>query len=90
MNHENSNIEARIVAIEARNDKKDLDKAWERSWTRKLFIVMMTYIFASLYLYVIGARQPFLNAIVPASGFMLSHLSLKQVEDLWRTHVRKK
>ena len=90
MNHEKSNIEARIIAIEARNDKKDLDKAWEKSWTRKLFIMMMTYLFASMYLYVIAAPTPFLNAIVPSFGFLLSHLSLKQIEDLWRTHVRKK
>lgn len=83
-------IETRLQIIERRNNTKDLDKAWEKSWTRKLFIMIMTYFFASLYLYVIGARDPFLNAIVPSFGFLLSHLSLKQIEELWRTHVRKK
>ena len=83
-------IETRLQIIDRRNNTKDLDKAWEKSWTRKLFIMFMTYFFASLYLYVIGARAPFLNAIVPSFGFLLSHLSLKQIEELWRTHVRKK
>ncbi len=82
-------IQSRLEAIEQRNQTKDIDKAWERSWTRKLFIVAMTYLFASLYLFLIGAPKPYLNAIVPSAGFMLSHLSLKQIEDLWRKHVNK-
>jgi amino acid transporter len=82
-------IQKRLEVVEVRNRNKDLDKAWERSWSRKLFIVSMTYLFASLYLYLIGAPTPFINAVVPAGGFMLSHLSLKQIEDLWLKHVKK-
>jgi amino acid transporter len=82
-------IQKRLEVVEVRNRNKDLDKAWERSWSRKLFIVAMTYLFASLYLYLIGAQTPFINAVVPAAGFMLSHLSLKQIEELWLKHVKK-
>jgi hypothetical protein len=79
----------RLEVIEKRNHHKDLDKAWERSWTRKMFIALATYIFAAGYLYWIKASTPLLSAIVPSAGFVLSHLSLKQVEDLWLKHVKK-
>jgi hypothetical protein len=77
-------LEARIAAIEARNDKVQRDKAWETSWTRRISIAMLTYIVVVAYLSIIGNGQPFINALVPPAGFILSTLVLKSIRDFWQ------
>ena len=44
-------IEDRINKIEQRNKKVELDKAWEISWTRKICIMILTYIIVVIYFY---------------------------------------
>lgn len=78
------NIEERITAIEARNKRVELDKAWETSWTRRLSIAGLTYIVIAIYLIVTGHDQPFINAIVPPVGFILSTLVLRRVRRIWQ------
>ena len=38
-------IEERINRIEERNKRVELDKSWETSWTRKVCIMILTYIY---------------------------------------------
>lgn len=78
--------EQRLSAIEARNKRVELEKAWETSWTRRLTIGVMTYIVVALYLMAIGNERPFINALVPPIGFVLSTLLLKRVRELWQKH----
>lgn len=76
--------EKRLTAIEKRNAKVELDKAWETSWTRRISIFLLTYIVVVIYLHIIHNDKPFINAFVPAIGFFLSTLVLKQIRVIWQ------
>ncbi len=78
-----ASLEERVVKLEARNKRVELDKAWETSWTRRLLILVLTYIILGLYLWVIGVSNAWLNAIVPSIGFVLSTASLTWFRKLW-------
>ena len=77
-------LEKRVEAIEKRNQKVEQDKAWETSWTRRLSIGVMTYGVVGTYLVIIHNERPFINALVPAIGFVLSTLLLKNIRDIWQ------
>lgn len=77
-------IEKRIAAIESRNTRVELDKAWETSWTRRISIGLLTYGVIVIYLLVINNDKPFINAAVPTVGFLLSTLVLRQIRELWQ------
>ncbi len=77
-------VESRIAAIELRNKKVELDKAWEVSWTRRIVISLLTYIVVASYLLSIGNDKPFVNAIVPVVGFLLSTLLLPWFKSVWQ------
>lgn len=76
-------LEIRIDKIESRNRKVEIDKAWEMSWTRKISIALFTYLVVGLYLNVIGASNPWINAIVPMTGFIISTISLGVIKNAW-------
>ena len=78
------NIEERIKKIEDRNTRVALDKKWEISWTRRICIMIITYIVVIIYSYVINKyTNIFLSSLVPVIGFTLSTLSLKLVRKIW-------
>jgi len=79
-----NNLEKRIETIEKRNGRVALDKTWETSWTRKISIAVLTYFVVLIYLVVIGNDSPWINAIVPPTGFVLSTLALGQVRSIWQ------
>ncbi len=83
-------LEQRIEAIEKRNQKVELDKSWETSWTRSLTIIAFTYVLLGSYMWAIGVSQPLLNAIVPTLGFTLSTLSLPYIRNIWENKKNKK
>lgn len=76
-------LEKRIAKIEDRNKKVEIDKNWETSKIRILIIIIMTYIFATLYLKIADTTNPFLGSVVPCVGFLLSTQSLKVIKKLW-------
>lgn len=76
-------LEERIRAIEKRNKKVELDKTWEQSWTRKTLVAIFTYLAIALYLKFIVEIEPWLNAIVPTIGFLLSTLILPYFKTIW-------
>lgn len=82
-------LEKRIEAIEARNKKVEADKAWEISWTRRISIAILTYIVIAVFLIVIHKPQPFINALVPPIGFLLSTLVMSRVRNFWQSSRRK-
>jgi|GEM_PF-132197 len=73
----------RIALIEERNRRVELDKAWETSWTRRAAIAVLTYIVIVIMLVLINAENPWLGALVPVLGFLLSTLSLPFIKRLW-------
>lgn len=76
-------LEEKVYLIEQRNKRVEIDKAWEISKLRIAIIIIITYIFASLYLAIADTTNPFLGAFVPCLGFLLSTHSLKLVKKWW-------
>lgn len=76
-------LEAEIKQIKARNHKVEGDKAWETSWLRRILIIIFTYIFAVLWLTLADTTNPFLGAIVPCAGFLLSTLTIYSIKTLF-------
>lgn len=82
-------LNKRIINIEIRNKRVELDKAWECSWTRRILILILTYAIALLYLKIADTTNPYLGALVPCLGFFISTLTLKLVKNLWIKKYRK-
>ena len=76
-------LEERVDIIEARNVRVAADKAWETSLVRKLAISLLTYVVIGIYLTLIRKEQPWVNALVPVLGYLLSTLVLAEVKATW-------
>ena len=76
-------LEKRLAAIEARNERVELDKAWETSWSRRISIMLLTYLVVVAYLHFVVRIDPWINALVPVLGFLLSTLTLSALKDYW-------
>lgn len=82
-------IEERIAKIEERNKRVELDKTWETSWTRKICIMILTYIVVIIYSYLIrNIDNVFLSSLVPVIGFTLSTLFLSIVRKVWEKKAK--
>ena len=74
--------------LEERNNKVELDKRWETSWTRKICIMVLTYIIVIIYSYIVrNYDNILLSSLVPVIGFTLSTLSLKVVRKIWEKQI---
>ncbi len=82
-------IEKEILNIKERNKKVELDKTWETSLFRKVIIAVLTYFVIVLFFCTANLSKPFINAIVPTLGFLLSTLSLPLFRKLWINIIRK-
>ena len=76
-------LEKKIEKIEERNKRVEADKAWETSNLRKILIIILTYIFAVLYLTIADTTNPFFGAVVPCVGFYLSTQTIKIIKKIW-------
>ncbi len=83
-------LEKRVHAIEQRNKRVEQDKAWETSWSRKIAILITTYVMLAIYFAFVLRVNPWINAIVPTIGFFLSTLSLPFFKRLWSTYIHNK
>ncbi len=78
-----SELKKEIESIKKRNLSVEADKAWETSATRKMLVALFTYLAISIYMWAIDISRPWLNAIVPTVGFLLSTLTLQYFKSLW-------
>jgi hypothetical protein len=85
-----NNLEQRIQKIEERNQRVENDKMWETSWTRRILLAAFTYLAIGLYLRVIEISRPWINAIVPTVGFMISTLTMPLFKKIWLKFMRSK
>ena len=76
-------LEDEIEAIKSRNRSVEIDKKWEISWLRRILIAIFTYLSIGIYMWAININLPWLNAIVPTAGFLLSTLSMPYFKKLW-------
>ena len=86
-----SEIEQKIKNIEERNKRVELDKKWETSWTRKICIMVLTYIVVITYSFLVrNYDNILLSSLVPVIGFTLSTFSLKLVRKIWEKKIISK
>jgi len=83
MQEEIDKLKIEIDKIKSRNEAVEADKSWETSFFRRALLIIFTYLAVGLYLAAIKVSNPWLNAIVPAVGFMLSTLTLNFFKRLW-------
>ncbi|OHA58508.1 MAG: hypothetical protein A2571_01905 [Candidatus Vogelbacteria bacterium RIFOXYD1_FULL_44_32] len=80
-------IKQELGEIQERNRRVEADKAWETSWTRKILIAGLTYVVIVLFFLSADIPRPFVNAIVPTLGFILSTLSVPVVKRWWVKYI---
>lgn len=78
-----SEIAQEIERLKERNRRVEQEKAWEVSWARVSVIMVITYFTAAIFLLLVGAERPWLGAVVPALGFLLSTRSLPFIKSWW-------
>ncbi|OGH94393.1 MAG: hypothetical protein A2538_01160 [Candidatus Magasanikbacteria bacterium RIFOXYD2_FULL_41_14] len=82
-------LESEINEIKTRNQRVETDKAWETSIARKLVVAILTYLVIVIFFYSADLPRPWLNAIVPTSGFLLSTLTLPIFKNWWIKKFKK-
>lgn len=78
-----------VDKIKARNERVEMDKAWETSWTRRLLILVLTYFVVVIFFFVTNLPKPFINSLVPTLGFFLSTLTVPWVKASWLSRKNK-
>ena len=87
---EENQIEKEIQNIKERNKKVEKDKAWETSLTRRICIMILTYIVVLFYSYMVkNITSIWLSLLIQVIGFALSTLSLKIIRKIWEIHIEK-
>jgi hypothetical protein len=76
-------IEVELAEIKNRNQRVELEKAWETSTFRKVAILCVTYVLISIVFYSIGVSRPETNAIVPTIAYFLSTLTFPKLKSCW-------
>lgn len=76
-----------IEKIHERNARVATDKAWEGSKLRRGMIAATTYVVVAAVLFVSGSEHPFIGAIVPPIGYVLSTLTLPVVKNIWIENI---
>lgn len=84
-----SNLEEQIADITLRNQRVEADKAWETSKVRIGTIAAIVYVVAVTLMWSLGVEQVWLNASIPALGFILSTISLPPLKQWWLHRVYK-
>lgn len=78
-----SSLQKELDTIKLRNRRVEQDKAWETSTARKVAISILAYLTISLFFITLKIEKPFIGAIVPTLGFLLSTLSLPIIKKVW-------
>jgi len=81
-------IKKDLAEIKERNRRVELDKAWEISLARKVLVAVLTYIVIVFFFCVSDLGNPFINAIVPTLGFLLSTFSIPVFKDWWIKRIK--
>lgn len=77
------NYDEEINKIHCRNHKVEADKAWETSNTRKIVVAVLTYFVMICVMYVLKMENPFISAVIPTLGFILSTISADLIKNIW-------
>lgn len=81
-------LKREIDKIKERNRRVEADKAWETSWTRRLFVAISTYILIVLLLVVVKVERPWETALIPTVAYVVSTLTLGILKNWWLERKR--
>lgn len=76
-------LEEELRQVGIRNERVDLDKAWERSFTRITLVMILTYLLIAIVFYLAAVPNFYFNAVVPTLGFFISTQSLPLAKNWW-------
>jgi len=76
-------IKKDIQEIKYRNQRVELDKKWETSFERKFLVAILTYLVIVIFFFIAKLPNPFVNAVVPTLGFLLSTFSITIFKNWW-------
>lgn len=82
-------LENEINLIKERNKKVELNKAWETSLTRRVSIIVITYVIMWFTMSIIWSQKPWIDCIIPTLWFFLWWLSLDFMRKIWETKINK-
>ena len=83
-------LEKEVNLIKERNERVELDKAWETSAFRVVSVLVMTYIITAVVFYFIGVKNYLLSALIPTIGYYVSTQSLPFIKRWWVNEIYKK
>lgn len=84
-----NNIEKRIKTIEDRNKRVEMDKSWELSKERSMFIAVSTYVLIFIFMKLINDNHPFLNAFIASVGYLISNSTYGFLKKRWLNRKNK-
>ncbi len=76
-------LQQEVSLLNTRNRKVGLDKAWDQSLARTLFVAVMTFLCLGVYMSAIRVKNSWLSAIVPTVGFVLTTWSFPTAKNAW-------
>lgn len=76
-------LQKEIDVIKKRNSRVEREKAWETSWTRRIYIIITTYIVIALVFTILQLEKPLVNALIPSVAFFVSTTSLGIIKEWW-------
>ncbi len=79
-----ASLQKEIENIKLRNQRVEMDKAWETGVARKVAVAILTYLTILIFFVIIKVEKPLTNALVPTLGFVLSTLSLPFIKKWWQ------
>ncbi len=82
-------LKKEIQNIKERNALVEAEKAWETSIVRTISVTVLTYIVIAILMLVLQIQKPFMNALIPTVGYVLSFQSLPFLKKLWVRHYVK-
>lgn len=83
-------LQTAIDALREELKEEKKHQQFHSSWTRTITITLITYVTLGIYMTILGVKYPYYSAVIPATGFYLSTLSLSPIRNVWRKWCDKR
>ncbi len=83
-------LEHVVLEIQERNARVERDKGWETSLTRRVCLLILTYLCMALVFWMIDVDRFFANAFIATMGYLLSTLALPVLQKYWESLIQSK
>jgi hypothetical protein len=76
-------LKQEIKVIKQRNREVEFNKAWEVSSLRRGLVTLFTYFIICIFFIIANIENPYINALIPTIGFLISTLSFNMIKKIW-------